>query len=136
MIRVFGDGSALVTTYGYDGLKDRILVKAKPNKGQAELLRKMVESREKYMPKLVIKDYGVRGGTLYVKGEIHVSVSYNFYLEHARKYNEPKGNLVGGVDVNADRINLAVIDESGRLRNVKSFWFREVTARGYPRKRA
>lgn len=136
VIRVHEDGSVLVTTYGYDGSKDRILVKAKPNKGQAELLNSIVESKEKYMPKLIIRDYGVRDDKLYVRGEIHISVSYDFYLKHVKRYNEPKGSLIGGVDVNTDRINLAIIDENGGLRDKKTFWFPEVTARGYPRRRA
>jgi len=136
VIRVYEDGSALVTTYDYDGSKDRILVRAKPNKGQAGFLRKIVELREKYMPKLIIRDYGVRKGKLYVRGEIHISISYDFYLKYVKRYNEPKGNLVGGIDVNSDRINLAVIDEEGKLRDVKTFWFQEVTTRGYPRRKA
>jgi len=136
VIRVYDDGSALVTTYDYGGSKDRILVKAKPNRGQAELLRRVIEMREKYMPKLIIRDYGVRNGKLYVRGEIHASISYNFYLRYARKYNEPKGDLISGVDVNTDRINLAIVDRDGKLRDVKTFWFPEVTARRYPRGRA
>jgi len=88
------------------------------------------------MPKLIIRDYGVRDDKLYVRGEIHISISYDFYLKHVKRYNEPKGSLIGGVDVNTDRINLAIIDEDGKLRDVKTFWFREVTARGYPRRRA
>jgi len=136
VMRVYGDGSTLVTVYCYDGSKDRILVKAKPNGGQAELLRKVVESREEYMPKLIIRDCGVRNAKLYVRGEIHVAISYDFYLKHVKRYNEPKGSLIGGVDVNSDRINLAIIDEDGKLRDKKTFWFTEVTARGYPRGRA
>jgi len=136
VIRVYDDGSALVTVYDYDGSKDRILVNAKTNKGQTKLLKKIIASREKYMPKLVIRDYGVRNSKLYIRGEIHVSVSYNFYLKHMKKYDEPKGNLIGGVDVNTDRINLAIVDRDGKLRDVKTFWFPEVTARGYPRGRA
>ncbi len=136
VIRVYEDGSALVTTYGYDGSKDRILVKARPHRGYKELLGRIVESKEKYMPRVVVRNYGVRSGKLYVRGEIHVSISYDFYLKHMKKYDEPKGNLIGGVDVNTDRINLAIIDENGRLRDKKTFWFPEVTARGYPRNKA
>jgi len=136
VIRVFGDGSALVTVYSYDGSKDRVLIRAKPNKGQHELLRRVVESREKYMPRVVVRDYGVRGGELYARGEIHVSISHDFYLRHAKRYGEPRGSLIGGVDVNTDRINLAIIDEDSVLRDRKTFWFPEVTARGFPRSKA
>ena len=96
----------------------------------------VVESKEKYMPRVVIRDYGVRNGKLYVGGEVHISVSYDFYLKHVKKYDEPKGNLIGGVDVNVDRINLTIVDESGKLRDVKTFWFSAITARGYPRNSA
>ena len=136
VIRVYDDGSALVTVYDYDCSKDRILVNVKPNKGQTELLKKIITSREKYMPKLIIRDYGVRNGKLYIRGEIHVAVAYDFYLKHVKRYNEPKGCLIGGVDVNSDRINLAIVDGDGKLRDVKTFWFTEVTARGHPRGRA
>ena len=88
------------------------------------------------MPKVIVKDYGLRKGKLYVKGEIHLSVSYDFYAKRAMKYNIPKGNLIGGVDVNTDRINLAIVDERCRLRDKKTFRFPEVTARGFPRDKA
>ena len=88
------------------------------------------------MPKLIIRDYGVRSNRLYVKGEIHVTVSYDFYLKYVKRYSQPKGNLIGGVDVNSDRVNLAIIDKDGKLRDKKTFWFRDVTARGYSRRKA
>lgn len=81
------------------------------------------------MPKLIIRDYGVRNNRLYVRGEIHVAVSYSLYLDHARRYNEPKASLIGGVDVNTYRINLVITDENGGLRDKKSFRFPEVTAK-------
>jgi len=136
VVRIFEDGSALITVYGYDGSKDRVLIKAKPCREQYELLRRIIGSREKYMPRVVIRDYGVRGEELYVRGEIHVSVSYDFYLRNAKRYEKPRGGLIGGVDVNTDRINLAIIGEDGVLRDRKTFWFPELTARGYPRGKA
>ncbi len=136
VIRILEDGSALATTYSYDSSKDRVLIKTKPNKGLKELLKLIVESKEKYTPRVVIRGYNVRGGELYVSGEIHVTIGYDFYLKHMARYREPRGNLVGGVDVNADRINLAIIDEKGDLRDYKTFWFPEVVTRGYPRRRA
>jgi hypothetical protein len=50
-------------------------------------------------------------------------------LEASVKAN--RGKLCGGVDVNVDRISLAIIDSSGELRDVYAFWFRETTARGF-----
>jgi hypothetical protein len=136
VIRILEDGSALVTTYSYDGSKDRVLVRSKPNRGHEELLRLVVESKEKYMPRVVVRGYNVRGGELYVSGEIHVVIDYSFYLEHATRYREPKGGLIGGVDVNTDRLNLAIVDEKGNLRDCKTFWFPEAVARGCPGRRA
>jgi hypothetical protein len=136
VIKILEDGSALVTTYSYDGSKDRVLVKAKPNKGYGRLLKLVVESKEKYMPRVVVRGYNIRGGELYVSGEIHVTIGYDFYLKHMTRYREPKGGLIGGVDVNTDRINLAIIDEKGDLRDYKTFWFSEATTRGYPRRKA
>ena len=134
VIRVSEDGSALITTYSYDGSKDRVFINARPNKGHAKLLKLVVESKEKYMPRVVVKGYNVRNSTLYVYGEIHVAVSYDFYLKHSTRYMEPRGDLIGGVDVNVDRINLAIVDRKGNLRDCKTFWFAETAARGYPRR--
>jgi hypothetical protein len=136
VIKVLEDGTALVTTYSYDGSKDRVLIKAKPNKGFKELLKLVVESKEKYMPRVVIRGCNVRGGKLYVSGEIHVTIGYDFYLKRMARYREPRGSLIGGVDVNTDRINLAIIDEKGNLRDYKTFWFSEAVTRGYPRRKA
>jgi len=135
VIRVLEDGTALVTTYSYDGSKDRVPIKAKPNRGHEELLKLVVESREKYMPRVLVRGYNVRDGELYVSGEIHVAIGYDFYLKHMTRYREPRGSLIGGVDVNVDRINLAIVDEKGNLRDCKTFWFSEATSRGYPRRR-
>jgi hypothetical protein len=136
VIRVLGDDTILVTTYSYDSSKDRVLIKAKPNRGHGELLKLVVESKEKYMPRVVVREYNIRNGKPYVSGEIHVTISYDFYLKHMTRHREPKGSLIGGVDVNTDRINLAIIDEKGNLRDYKTFWFTEAVTRGYPRRKA
>jgi len=43
---------------------------------------------------------------------------------------------MGGVDVNTNRINLAIIDEEGELRDTHTFWFSEVTVRGFSKHNA
>ncbi len=136
VIRVYKDYTVKVTTYGGDGSKERLLLYARPNHGQKQILDTILSRREKYMPRIVIADYGVRKKVLWVRGEVHLSVPWNLYVEVARRYREPTGDNVAGVDVNTDRINLAILSPEGRVIDHKTYWFREVTARGYPRGRA
>jgi hypothetical protein len=136
VIRVHEDYTVSVTTYDWDGAKERVLLRAKPNRGQRQVLDAILERKERYMPRVVITGYGVRRGVLWVRGEVHVSVPWSFYVETARRYSEPIGDNVAGIDVNSDRVNLAILDRDGNVLDYKTFWFREVTARGYPRRRA
>jgi len=69
------------------------------------------------MGRVVITDYGVRGNQLWVHGEVHVTIPLDVYYEHMARHRRNAGRLVGGVDVNSDRINLAIIDEEGELRD-------------------
>lgn len=48
----------------------------------------------------------------------------------------PSGSLRHGSEPRAYRINLVIVSGQGNLRDTYTFWFREVTARGYPRRRA
>jgi len=50
-------------------------------------------------------------------------IPLNFYHKYMIKYRRNYGKLYGGVDVNTDRINLAIVDEQGSLRNTYTFWF-------------
>lgn len=136
VIRVHEDYSVSVTTYGWSGEKDRILLKAKPNKGQRKALDAILARRERYMPRVVITSYGVRRGMLWANGEVHILVPWSFYVEVAKRCSGPTGDNVAGVDINTDRINLAILDRDGNVLDYKTFWFQEVTARGYPRRRA
>ena len=52
------------------------------------------------------------------------------------RFRRNNGRLYGGVDVNVDRVNLAIVDRYGRLRDAKTFWFEDATRRGYPRRKA
>ena len=58
-----------------------------------------------------------------------------FYYRHVARYRRNDGRLYAGVDVNTDRINLAIVDGRGHLRDVYTFWFSEITARGFSRSR-
>ena len=86
--------------------------------------------------RVVIKDYGIRKNRLWVHGEIQLTIPLDFYYKHMKRYTRNTGKLYGGVDVNLDRVNLAIVDGGGRLRDVKTFWFEEASRKGYPRRRA
>jgi hypothetical protein len=58
------------------------------------------------------------------------------YYEHMARHRRNAGKLIGGVDVNADRINLAIVDEDGELIDYKTFWFSEASRKGFSRHKA
>ena len=125
-----------VTTIKYDGLISRVVVKPTVSEDYRELIDAIYRERIKYMGRVVIRDYGARNNQLWVHGEIHITVPLDIYYEHMAKHRRNSGRLFGGVDVNTDRINLAIVDESGDLRDYKTFWFSETTARGFPKHKA
>ena len=67
------------------------------------------------------------------KVELHVSVPLNLYLKHFSLQRRRGYGLVAGLDLNSDRINMLVMDSSGRIVTLKTTWFPEVTLHGYPR---
>ena len=104
-------------------------------KNYRPLLDKILEDKQKHTARVVIKDYGIRKNKLWIHGEIQLTIPIDFCYKYMARYRRNKGRLYGGVDVNTDRINLAIVDIEGNLRDTYTFWFREVTARGYPRHR-
>ncbi len=58
----------------------------------------------------MIKDYGVRKGKLWIHSEIQLE----FYYKHMTRFRENCG-LFGGIDVDTNRIILAIVDEDGKL---------------------
>jgi len=125
-----------VTTISYDRESYRDAIKPSIPKRLAALLSKILEERQEYTSRVVVKGYGVRGNTLWVHGEVQITIPVDFCYKYMARYKEHKGSLIGGVDVNVDRINLAIVDEEGNLRDHKTLWFAETVARGYPRRRA
>ena len=129
-------GEVYVTTISYSGAVERVVLKPTVPKSYATLLEKILEERQEHAARVVIKGYGVRKGVVWISGEVQLTIPLTFYYRHMARYRANKGSLYGGVDVNVDRVNLAIIDNSGELRDTYTFWFREVVARGYPRRSA
>jgi hypothetical protein len=125
-----------ITSISYSGETERIIVKPTIPKNYRLLLGKILEDRQKHTARVVIKDYGVRKDRLWVHGEIQLTIPLDLYYKYMTRYRRNYGKFYGGVDVNSDRINLAIVDRYGRLRDVKTFWFEDATRRGYPRRKA
>jgi hypothetical protein len=125
-----------ITTIRLDGLIGRIVVKPTVSINYGKLLDAIFTERVRYMGRVVVRDYGVRDNQLWVRGEVQITVPIDVYYERMARHRRNAGKLFGGVDVNTDRINLAIVDEDGNLRDYKTFWFSETTARGFPRQKA
>ncbi|KUO88387.1 MAG: hypothetical protein AT712_07180 [Caldivirga sp. CIS_19] len=125
-----------ITTVRYDGLISRVVVRPTVPENYKGLLDAVLTGHVKYMGRVMVRDYGVRDNQLWIRGEVHMTVPLDIYYEHMARHKRNNGKLIGGVDVNTDRINLAIVDESGDLRDYKTFWFSETTARGFPKHKA
>ncbi len=125
-----------VTTIDYRGEVERIVVKPTISKNYKLLLDKILENKQKHTARIVIKDYGVRENKLWIHGEIQLTIPLDFYYKYMVRHRRNYGRLYGGVDVNTDRINLAIVDKYGKLRDVKTFWFEDVSRKGYSRRKA
>jgi len=127
---------AWVTVLNYNGESERVKLRISASGAYRRLLRTILDEKQPYNPRICIRSWNARNGKLYVKGELQISIPLDFYYKHMTRFGRNLGKLYGGVDVNTDRINLAIVDGKGRLRDAYTFWFREVTARGFTRRRA
>jgi len=129
-----------VLTIGYDGKTTYIELEVSVPKGWRKLIESLVDRANKglmgYPARVIVKDYGLGKNGLHVHGEVQVMVPYELYLEVMRRYSEPRGINVAGVDVNVERIDAVVIDEYGNLVSNKTFWIKRATHMGIRRKRA
>jgi hypothetical protein len=125
-----------VTTVRYNGTTSRVVVRPTVPGSYRQLLDAIITGRVRYMGRVVVRDYGVRDNQLWIRGEVHMTVPLDIYYEHMVRHKKNSGKLIGGVDVNTDRINLAIIDDGGVLKDYKTFWFSEVAVRGFPRYKA
>jgi len=125
-----------VTTVRFNGSVGRVVIKPTVPRNYKELLDAILTGRVEYMGRVVINGVGARSNQLWVHGEVHMTVPMDVYYERMARHKRNGGKLFGGVDVNTDRINLTIINENGELIDHRTFWFSEVTARGFPRYKA
>ena len=139
-IRLVSVDRAEILVFNRKKEPERIVVSLRTPKGYRRVLEALLEKALKnevgYPARVVIKELNFYPSNLHLYCSLQLMIPYNLYLETMRNYDKPLGDHVAGVDVNVDRINLAIADKYGRLRDVKTFWFREITSRGYRRKTA
>ena len=127
-----------VLVFDKDKSSRRITIEPVIPKGWVKLIRSLVEKALRkeigYPARVYITDYG--DGLEHLYGEIQVMVKYDFYLEVMKRFDKPLGNNIAGVDVNADRLNLVVINRGGDIVWKYTVRFPQITSRGYRRKRA
>ena len=139
-IRLASVDRAEILVFNHEKESGRIVVSLRTPKGHRRVLEALLEKALKnevgYPARVVIKEFNFYPSNLHIYCNLQLMIPYSLYLEAVRRYSEPLGDHVAGVDVNVDRLNLAIVDKYGRLRDVKTFWFREITSRGYGRKPA
>lgn len=114
--------------YPYDG--SWLLFKSEFGRKYLHLIQELVElakaKRASYGARIVFRD-----GKTY----LHLSIPLELYLKHFSR-GHARGSLVAGFDLNSDRVNMVIVDRHGRIRDIKTEHFPEVTSHGYPRNRA
>ena len=137
-IQFTDDNNVRILVFDKDKSSKKVTVKPVIPKGYVKLIHALIDKALRkeigYPARVYIKDYGNRLEHLY--GEIQVMVKYEFYLKVMRRYEKPLGNNIAGIDVNVDRLNLVVINRSGDIVWKYTARFPQVTARGYPRRKA
>jgi hypothetical protein len=134
-VKIQEDFSFRVLTFDFEGSKSYVTVKPTISKRWKPILQNLWFYMEPYYARVVLKQFGNRKGVLFMHGEVQVTVDYDFYLEVMRRYDQPKGKNVAGVDVNLDRMNLVIVSKDCKLKDCKTFWFREVKSRNVPKRK-
>jgi hypothetical protein len=125
-----------VTVFSFSKESERIALRVSTSGAYKKLLDAILRERQPYMPRIYVKSWNTRDGKLYVRGELQIAIPVGFYYSHATRVRANNGRLYGGVDVNVDRVNLAVVYGDGRLRDTYTFWFEEASRKGCDRHRA
>jgi hypothetical protein len=125
-----------VTVFSYSKESKRIALRISTSGVYRKLLDTILREKQPYMPRICVKSWNVGDGKLYVRGELQVAIPTDFYYKHMARASANNGRLYGGVDVNVDRVNLAIVDGDGRLRDTYTFWFEEASRKGCSRHRA
>ena len=139
-IRLLEPWRVRVLTFGYDHSSEYVELEVVVPKGWRKLIEVLIEKASKkevgYPARIYISDYGMGKNGLHVAGELQVMVPYRLYCEVMKRFYSPLSDLVAGIDVNVERLDVAVVSPSGRLKVVKTFWLDGSVHMGVKRSRA
>jgi len=139
-IRLLELWRARVLTFGYDHSSEHVEFEVTVSKGWKKLIEVLIEKANRkevgYPARIYISDYGMGKRGLHVAGELQVMIPYGLYCEAMKHFDAPLSDLVAGIDVNVDRLDVAVVSPSGRLKIVKTFWLDGAVHMGVKRKRS
>ncbi len=139
-IRLVDLGRTRVLTFWYDKSSDTVELRYVVPKGYRRLLETLISEanakRVGYPARIYISDYGMGKYGLHVAGEMQVMVPYQLYYQVMKRYDDPLSDIVAGIDVNVDRLDVAVVSPGGKLRMIRTFWLDGAAHMGVKRKRA
>jgi len=132
---------------------NKVLIKIPHANGRHEWIEGEVRFGKKYIPlieELIKGEYSYSVGiTIKLKSKkedwrrvfrkrlfLYINIPINLYVKYFHKEYviTPKHEYLAGFDFNVDRVNMVIIDQSGRIRDVKNAHFPEVI--NYPREKA
>ncbi len=106
-----------------------IIVEVKFGRKYIPVIRELVGSEIPYGAGVYLKEKRI---------ELHVNTPlelYVKYLSRVSKKHKPIGHIAS-LDFNSDRINMVIVNEEGRILDVRSEYFPEVTSHGFPKEKA
>jgi len=129
-----------ILTFDKEKYPKKITINVHIPKGYKKLVNVLLEKSEKkeigYPSRVIIKEYNAYSYRLYIYSKLQIMVPYTLYKEAMKRSDKPLGNLIAGIDVNTDRLNLVIIDSKGNLKDKKTFWFDDTVSRGYNKESA
>ena len=129
-----------ILTFDYNKASEYVEFDVVLPKGWRKLVEELVERANRkevgYPARIYVSDYGVGKNGLHVAGEVQIMAPCRLYQEVMKRYDTPRGDLVAGIDVNVERLDVAVVSPSGKLKLVKTFWLDGAVHMGVRRERA
>ncbi len=128
-IRLIGDNKVEILVF--DGsLWRRIEVEYRASRRYNMILDKVaklgIRNRLGYLGRMVLLNY--TPNRTYC--ELQVTVPWDLYMEFLPIKGKAHGNNIGGIDVNLDRINLAIVSRQGILLDTHTIRFPELKVQG------